>query len=582
MRLEAVQAVQGEQFGVWGGFGGDRMAAVTVAVAAASGGPVLPIVHIAELVTTAGLLAVAGGIIGILAVAAMRWRGLAWSWGLPLALGVPIAAALGWKPCTCYAAMSFVTGVGGFALHCRDLKAGGDLASRARARRGIADAVRGRRSLRQIRRARWITDGGMVGGIDQRGRPVEIPICGDRPANGLTLGATGSGKTIFLLLAALAAIARGLGVLVVDPKGDDYMLEQLGREARRTGRLLLVWDPAGGSVYNPYEHGSDTEIADKLLAGETFTEPHYLRLAQRHLGHVVRALRGAGMQLSLARVVDYMQASRLASLARDLPAPSTTALLDYLESMSAQQERDLAGAVNRLATLADSDLGRWLEPETSTAAIDLRTALEHGDVVVFRLEADRRPLAAPMLAGAIVQDLVAICAARQSGEHRPGLVIIDEFSGVAAREVVRLFSRARGANLSIVLGTQEAADLSSVQRNGGVPGAGILDQVLGNIEVLVAHRQNVPESAELVAAIAGTRGAWVTTEQTGGGYGGFRTGLGSRTRGREYAVHPDEIKCLDVGEAVVIVPRRRLAKVARIIHPSEISKRDASADRARP
>ena len=559
--------MRGEEFGRCRGLGGDRVPAVWV-VAASSGAPTLPIVHIAELVRTAGLLAIAGGLVGIASVGVMRWRGFAWSWALPLLLGVPIALAIGWKATTCYAALSLVVVIGGCGLHCRDLLAGGDLASRARARRRIADSLRRRRSLRQVRNGRLVSDAGMHAGTDQRGRLVGVPICGARPANGLTLGATGSGKTISLLLAALAAITRGFGVIVVDPKGDDYLLEQLRKAALRAGRRLFLWDPAGGSVFNPYERGSDTEIADKLLAGETFTEPHYLRLAQRHLGHVVRALRGAGIRVSLARVVEYTQLGRLSSLARDRPEPAATALLDYLESMSPQQERDLGGAVNRLATLAESDVGRWLDPETPAEPIDLRTALEHGDVVVFRLEADRRPLAAPMLAGAIVQDLVAICASRQTGEHRPGLLIIDEFSAIAAREVVRLFSRARGANLSILLGTQEAADLSSVSLNGASASGGILDQVLGNIEVLIAHRQNVPESAEMIAAIAGTRGAWITTEQTG--FGPFRTGLGSRTRGREYTVHPDEVKGLDVGEAAVIVPRRRMAKIVRVIHPSEL------------
>jgi hypothetical protein len=40
------------------------------------------------------------------------------------------------------------------------------------------------------------------------------------------------------------------------------------------------------------------------------------------------------------------------------------------------------------------------------------------------------------------------------------------------------------------------------------------DQTLGNITTLIARRQNVPESADLIAAIAGTRPAWVTTQQT--------------------------------------------------------------------
>src|SRR5207302_3029640 len=126
------------------------------------------------------------------------------------------------------------------------------------------------------------------------------------------------------------------------------------------------------------------------------------------------------------------------------------------------------------------DVGPWLEPDTEGERIDLRDALERGDVILFRLDADRLPLATEMLAAAIVQDLVAISAARQRGQHRPGLVVIDEFSAIAPREVVRLFSRARGAKLTLLLGTQELADLSSVVLGGLRAGAGILDQVLGN------------------------------------------------------------------------------------------------------
>jgi conjugal transfer pilus assembly protein TraD len=149
-----------------------------------------------------------------------------------------------------------------------------------------------------------------------------------------------------------------------------------------------------------------------------------------------------------------------------------------------------------------------------------------------------------MLAPAVIQDLVAISAGRQNGDHRPALVILDEFSAIPAKEVARLFSRARGAQISIVLGTQELADLKAVL--GALSSDGIRDRILGNLDVLISHRQVVPESAETIAAIAGTRGAWITTHQTGGGLGVMRTGLGTRTRGREYRIHPDEIKRLGV------------------------------------
>ncbi len=77
--------------------------------------------------------------------------------------------------------------------------------------------------------------------------------------------------------------------MVIDPKGDRLLRDELEHAARKARRTLRVWTPEGPAVYNPFAHGTDTELADKVLAGETYTEPHYLRQAQRYLGHAVRA-----------------------------------------------------------------------------------------------------------------------------------------------------------------------------------------------------------------------------------------------------------------------------------------------------
>ena len=119
--------------------------------------------------------------------------------------------------------------------------------------------------------------------------------------------------------------------------------------------------------------------------------------------------------------------------------------------------------------------------------------------------------------------------------------MIDEFSAVAAGQVNRLFGRALSAGISLILGTQELADLKSTSQEA------LREQVLANLSTLIAHRQNVPESAELIAAVVGTKAVWVSTQQTEGGLATGPSGTGSRRRGYEFQIHPSRIKRLGIG-----------------------------------
>ena len=447
--------------------------------------PALPIVHLARLVETGARFVIGGAVAGAALALLIRWRGRSWVSGLPVLAAIPGLTLLSWQAQVCSdACAAAVVGDGG-CRHVVNLRAGGDLARRARDRVSPMTPVRRWRGWRKLRKGGRVTSGGVAIGFTRKGELVRIPVAGLRAVMSLLLGATGSGKTILQVLLALAAIKRGMGVTYIDPKGNDVVLEQLSSAAAREGRRLRRWDPQGKTIYNPYDRGSDTEIADMFLAAEVFTEPHCQRLAQRYTGHVVRALRLAGVPVSLATVVEHMHSGWLSSLIRKMSPTDARPLLAYLETLTPQQERDLSGA-----------------PQTP-----------------------------------------------------------------------RLFGRGRGAGLSQLVGTQEVADLGSADTDVPGGGGGILPKIAGNIEVLLCGRQNIPASAELVAEIAGTRGAWITTQQTRAPAAGLLTGLGSRSRGREYVIHPDTIKSLDVGEFAVIEPRRRRAVVVRVFHPDELHRR---------
>jgi hypothetical protein len=481
--------------------------------------------------------------LGLLAARSLRARGLRWSWpASALILIVLLRAQLGVLTVTLGSA-ALAASARTRRWHREDLEAGADLGVTARSRRGPLDLLEScaRAVPARALPRRGFRNGELVIGRDERSRVVSVPFAGEHGGtHTLVLGATGSGKTVTQTWIAARAIERGMGAVVIDPKGDWAMREELQLAARLAGRAFIEWTPSGDCTYNPYARGSDTEIADRLLAGERFTEPHYLRQAQRYLGHVVRVIRCGAGEVSLRGIVEGLDPERLEVLARTLAEPDALLTHSYLDGLSQRQRSDLAGVRDRLAIMAESDVGPWLDPQTPGATrLALLEAVRARAVVYFCLESDTRPLLAQMIGAAVVQDIQSSVAALQR-QPIATLVVIDEFSAVAAEQVVRLFARARSAGFSLLLGTQELSDL----RPPG--GERLLEQVLGNLSLLIAHRQVVPASAEMIAAVAGGRGAWRVSRRSDGST--------TRTRTREAVLDADRVTRLRPGSAAVIVP----------------------------
>lgn len=500
---------------------------------------------------------------GITASFVLRRLRLKWTWAL---LALPVGLRLVTDSLVVGAIVTFASVIAcgvGWSGHHYDLHLGADFALEAESRTGLRDALIRLSRRMHRRRHGWIRHGWVEIGRDVRGRPVSIPAGDTSGSHTLVLGATGSGKTVSTTWVAARLVEHGHAGIVIDPKGDPLLHDQLQTAAERRGVPFLKWTPEGPCSYNPYAHGGDSEIADKALAGEQFTEPHYLRQAQRYLGHAIRTLHTTNTPITTMTLTEHLDPRQLDATARQLPDPHATRVQQYLDALTDRQKRDLAGVRDRLSILAESDINHWLNPQPHTPLIDLHATIHNGAVVYFRLDADRRPLISQMLAAAIISDLVTLTATLQT-RPVPTVVVIDEFAAIAAEHVARLFGRARSAGVSLILATQELADMKTASEN-------LREQVLGNIAALIAHRQNIPESAELIAGIAGTRPAWVTTEQTQDQLLlNTRSGRGTRRRGYEYTLHPDRIKTLPTGYAAVITPgHRQRATIARIHHPNE-------------
>ncbi|MDQ6819958.1 MAG: DUF853 family protein [Actinomycetota bacterium] len=432
-----------------------------------------------------------------------------------------------------------------------------------------AVVLRGARAL-ALRRiaAKQLRAGGLVLGADRRGQRV---ILGDRQlsAHGLILGASGAGKSTTLLAITCDQIKRGAPVVAIDLKGSPPFAAQLAAACASAGRRLLVWSPDGPSYWNPLAHGNATEGKDKIIASERFTEPHYQRAAERYVQTVLQVLQVThpGQPPTLAEVVALSDPHRLAGVLRRAPRQLADRVQDYIGSLTPDQLSAIRGLGSRLAILTESHTGRYLSPppRAGAAVVDLRAALSGSDVVLFSLNSSSYGKLAAQLGTLALQDLVSVSGERLRtlGDADPparAIVAIDEFSALGADHVIGLLARGRESGLSVLLATQELADLDRAA-------PGLRDQIVGNTAVKIAHRQDVPSSAQTVAQMAGTVKVWEETQQLGGPLSHVR---GTRRQVEQFVVHPNEIKSLRTGEAVLItkVPTTR-TRTVRVAPPRE-------------
>lgn len=524
------------------------------------------LLHLTEVVSEAMLPLALGLALGLLALCSLRVARLRWSWALLAAPLIWPVWLVSWKVGLALGLAAALCAGAGAYWHLEDIRRGGDAARASRDAVGPLAFARARLAERRDGAGEGrVRGGGLALGRSRRGGLCRVPFGLNQGVHGLVLGATGSGKTVTQAAIADAYLRAGMGAIVLDPKGDRYLRGVLEDAAQAAGRAFREWTPRGPCVYNPLARGGPTEVTDKALAGSRWSEPHYELATQRLLGKVAATMRAAGKwPPTLSALVHHMDPDRLDALGAEVGGEIGASVAAYVDSLSARARADLGGGRDRLAVLAEGELGPWLDPSQEAGPeLSLADSLRAGEVTYMHIDADRYPAASRLLGAAVIIDLVTLTADLH-GEGVRGLVVVDEFAALAAEEVGRLFGRARSAGLSVLLGTQSLADLRGARPED--PTDSLTEQVLTNVAYAVIHREADPDSAERLARVAGTEPSFVTTEKVGGPVRKpWERPEGTRTPERRFVVSPDQFKRLGTGEAVVIQPTaRRPAEVVEI------------------
>lgn len=376
------------------------------------------------------------------------------------------------------------------------------------------------------------------------------------------VGASGYGKTVLISHIIKDRIEQGKGLLFIDLKSDMSTILKLSEYAAEANRveemqIFSISDLAISHRYNLLGNGTANQLRDRIMMSLNWSEEFYKNQSASFLLKLLIGLcwlrDHKSLKVHIGTVLKSASDIRyLEDLARLIPEGSSKEKMIFEEVIRFAKNSDnwssLQGLRTQLESIVLSDFGDLVANDEP--GIDLFESVRSGKINLIFLDSRRYGETAKAIGRFIIQDLKAVSAridAEVSEPDRiPYTVIIDEFADMASEDFIGLLDRARSSKMSIVVAHQEICDLERVSKE-------FAGRLMGNTSTLYAFLQKRPESAELIAGIAGTTTVRESTERYSSQFFfEMATGEKSVKQVEAFNIHPNLIKSLKVGTCVCV------------------------------
>ncbi|MGK5089671.1 TraM recognition domain-containing protein [Bdellovibrionota bacterium FG-2] len=378
------------------------------------------------------------------------------------------------------------------------------------------------------------------------------------------LGGSGTGKSNLIQLLLQNRIERGSGVIFVDLKADFETVDWLTKTTahyRRAGDLQIfsLTDRGISTPYNPLESGTVNEIHSRIMNSFKWTEEYYRKTASAALSDVLLGLdelkQNAGEHFTLEHVHAALSKPEILeawAIRPELSQYVKSALLARAQRLKTKEgSQEVSGIVTDLQLLIRSSAGGLLTSDASVQrGINFEKAIKERKIVYFLMNSMQDKESSVALGKILLQDLISTVGRIYKGtakeSRNPVALIVDEFASFATENFIDLLNRSRGAGMGVVIAHQSRGDLEAVSDT-------FSDQVERNCNTKVIYGTDNPEDAEYYAAMVGTKKTQKETRQVQQGvllesY----TGMKSVHDVDEFVIHPNEIKKLGQGQALLM------------------------------
>ncbi len=391
------------------------------------------------------------------------------------------------------------------------------------------------------------------------------------------VGSTGSGKTDSIILPLFAQdVEQGRGTLVMDAKGDRETLNKIYYHVKRAGRekdflFFSLAYPEKSNTYNPLLRGNPTELKDKIISANVWTEEFYKKKSEETLLLLMKALKEQHEVVTFHKLYELLSnEKKLSGLARTLKSDRLREAMNGILTNYRVFQKDLSGLTADLGMISESEFADILTSEKPE--IDLLDAYLNKKIVYFQLNAQGYEETARRFGRIILQDLKTVSNHIQAylTEDKRGFfpVYIDEFSNFAYEQFIEFLNKARGAHLAILIAHQSLGDLEKA-------GDHFTKQVLENCNIKIVMRQDDPSSVETYSKISGTVKSFKDTNRVEEGlFDKELTGMGSRREVEEFRIKPNTIRELARGEAAVIIKQPFITDLLQLDYIGHIPQGD--------
>lgn len=429
-----------------------------------------------------------------------------------------------------------------------------------------------------------ITDKAPIGkrsfpvGRDKQGAPVFITEDEIR-MHGLIFGSTGSGKSETIKGIAGGLLDLGWDGMILDLKEDtaEGGLRDWCDIYAQTHALpyqeICLSDPNPKFWFNALAGMGLDEARDTILSMQTFEAAYYEAMNKQQLGQLLMLMYAANEidpikfpAPTLGEVGRILSSSNLANAVKPQLAvviANTHYTKDDFPAVVGGDKNfteTARGLGARIGAENASQAGQLLlSPPREGIKRDLIDVTRNG-ITYIGLDSTGKVQLSRVISTAVLKRMSVYASDRISGKvklppgqkPKPRFLIVDEANFIDRKTTMALLSRARSSGIAMILCTQGPLDWRA---GPGEPG---VEELVQNTNVTIIMSQGERASAEICSDIIGRAERTALTQQMREGE--IMDGTGSLKTSVEYLVSPDNLRSLEIGEAIIRVgkPKERV------------------------